>query len=53
MRAATWPLGVNLPGPSASLRAQRVAVGEPVAVAGYPLHGLLSGVVADAKLTHD
>ncbi len=36
-------LGVNLPGPSASLRAQRAAVGEPVAVAGYPLRGLLSG----------
>ena len=27
-------LGVTLPGPSASLRAQRAAVGEPVAVAG-------------------
>ncbi len=36
-------LGVTLPGPSASLRAQRAAVGEPVAVAGYPLRGLLSG----------
>jgi len=36
-------LGVDLPGPSASLRAQRAAVGEPVAVAGYPLRGLLSG----------
>ncbi len=36
-------LGVDLPGPSASLRAQRTAVGEPVAVAGYPLRGLLSG----------
>ncbi len=36
-------LGVNLPGPSASLRSQRAAVGEPVAVAGYPLRGLLSG----------
>lgn len=36
-------LGVDLPGPSASLRAQRAAVGEPVAVAGFPLRGLLSG----------
>jgi len=36
-------LGVDLPGSSASLRAQRAAVGEPVAVAGYPLRGLLSG----------
>lgn len=36
-------LGVTLPGPSASLRTQRAAVGEPVAVAGYPLRGLLSG----------
>jgi len=36
-------LTVNIPGPSASLRAQRVGVGEPVAVAGYPLRGLLSG----------
>ncbi len=36
-------LGVNLPGPSVSLRAERAAVGEPVAVAGYPLRGLLSG----------
>ena len=36
-------LGVTLPGPSASLRAQRAAVGEPVAVAGFPLRGLLSG----------
>lgn len=36
-------LNVSLPGPSSSLRAQRAAVGEPVAVAGYPLRGLLSG----------
>ena len=36
-------LGVNVSGPSSSLRAQRAAVGEPVAVAGYPLRGLLSG----------
>jgi hypothetical protein len=36
-------LGVTLPGPSASFRTQRAAVGEPVAVAGYPLRGLLSG----------
>lgn len=36
-------LRATLPGPSTSLRAQRAAVGEPVAVAGYPLHGLLSG----------
>jgi TPR repeat protein len=36
-------LTVTLPGPSASLRAQRPAVGEPVAVAGFPLRGLLSG----------
>lgn len=36
-------IDVTLLGPSASLRAQRAAVGEPVAVAGYPLRGLLSG----------
>jgi len=36
-------LNTALPGPSTSLRAQRAAVGEPVAVAGYPLRGLLSG----------
>ena len=36
-------LNVVLAGASASLRSQRVAVGEPVAVAGYPLRGLLSG----------
>ena len=30
-------------GTSTGLRAQRAAVGEPVAVAGYPLRGLLSG----------
>jgi S1-C subfamily serine protease len=36
-------LNVSLPGPSTRLRAQRAAVGEPVAVAGYPLRGLLSG----------
>ena len=36
-------LGSTAAGPSASLRAQRAAVGEPVAVAGYPLRGLLSG----------
>ncbi len=36
-------LGVTLPGLSASLRAKRTAVGELVAVAGYPLRGLLSG----------
>ncbi|UCU92161.1 trypsin-like peptidase domain-containing protein [Hydrogenophaga taeniospiralis] len=36
-------LGVTLPGLSSSLRAQRAAVGEPVAVAGFPLRGLLSG----------
>jgi len=36
-------LGVTLPGPSVSLRAQRAAVGEPVAVAGFPLSSLLSG----------
>jgi S1-C subfamily serine protease len=36
-------LGATLPGPSVSLRAQRAAVGEPVAVAGFPLRGLLSG----------
>jgi len=34
---------VTLLGPSASSRAQRAAVGESVAVAGYPLRGLLSG----------
>ena len=33
----------EVPGPSTNLRARRVAVGEPVAVAGYPLRGLLSG----------
>jgi len=36
-------LSATLPGPNAVLRAQRAAVGEPVAVAGYPLRGLLSG----------
>lgn len=36
-------LNANLPGLFANLRAQRAAVGEPVAVAGYPLRGLLSG----------
>lgn len=36
-------LNVPLAGPSTSLRAQRAAIGEPVAVAGYPLRGLLSG----------
>ena len=36
-------VNVTLAGTSASLRAQRAAVGEPVAVAGYPLRGLLSG----------
>lgn len=36
-------LAVTLPGPSARMRTQRAAVGEPVAVAGYPLRGLLSG----------
>lgn len=36
-------VSVTLAGTSASLRAQRAAVGEPVAVAGYPLRGLLSG----------
>jgi len=36
-------LNSSLPGPSTTLRAQRAAVGEPLAVAGYPLHGLLSG----------
>lgn len=37
-------LAVTLPGPSARLRAQRAAMGETVAVAGYPLRGLLSGL---------
>lgn len=36
-------LSATSPGPRTSLRAQRAAVGEPVAVAGYPLRGLLSG----------
>lgn len=36
-------LNAVLAGPSTSLRAQRLAVGEPVSVAGYPLRGLLSG----------
>ena len=36
-------LKVSLAGTSANLRVQRTAVGEPVAVAGYPLRGLLSG----------
>lgn len=36
-------LNSTVPGPSTNLRARRVAVGEPVAVAGYPLRGLLSG----------
>lgn len=33
----------TVPGPSTNLRARRISVGEPVAVAGYPLRGLLSG----------
>jgi TPR repeat protein len=37
-------LAVTLPGPSVRLRTQRAAVGESVAVAGYPLRGLLSGL---------
>jgi len=36
-------LNTNFPGENATLRAQRAAVGEPVAVAGFPLRGLLSG----------
>lgn len=36
-------LGVSLPGQIVKLRSQRTAVGEPAAVAGYPLRGLLSG----------
>ncbi len=36
-------LNTNLAGFNASLRSQRASVGEPVAVAGYPLRGLLSG----------
>jgi TPR repeat protein len=36
-------VNVTLAGTSTRLRAQRAAVGEPVAVAGYPLRGLLSG----------
>jgi S1-C subfamily serine protease len=36
-------LSATLPGPSVNLRVQRAAVGEPVAVAGFPLRGLLSG----------
>lgn len=36
-------LGTSLPGQIVKLRSQRAAVGEPVAVAGYPLRGLLSG----------
>lgn len=36
-------LGSTLPGSSVNLRAKRAAVGEPVAVAGFPLRGLLSG----------
>lgn len=36
-------LSVSAAGPSTRLRAQRAAIGEPVAVAGYPLRGLLSG----------
>jgi TPR repeat protein len=36
-------INVDSPGQSASLRAQRAAVGESVAVAGFPLRGLLSG----------
>ncbi|WP_442763792.1 trypsin-like peptidase domain-containing protein [Malikia spinosa] len=34
---------VALPGPIAAIRSQRVSVGEPLAIAGYPLRGLLSG----------
>jgi TPR repeat protein len=36
-------LNANLAGPSTTLRSRRASVGEQVAVAGYPLHGLLSG----------
>lgn len=36
-------LTAALTGPHTTLRAQRASVGEPVAVAGYPLRGLLSG----------
>lgn len=36
-------LNTNFLGANATLRAQRAAVGESVAVAGYPLRGLLSG----------
>ena len=36
-------LGANTPGSIVKLRAQRIAVGEFVSVAGYPLRGVLSG----------
>jgi S1-C subfamily serine protease len=36
-------LNSSLSGQNTNLRARRVSVGEPVAVAGYPLRGLLSG----------
>lgn len=36
-------LGTSAVGPTVSLRAQRVSVGEALAVSGYPLRGLLSG----------
>jgi S1-C subfamily serine protease len=36
-------IGVTSPGPVVKLRSQRTSVGEAVAVAGYPLRGVLSG----------
>ena len=36
-------LNAAVPGPNVILRSQRVAIGESVAVVGYPLRGLLSG----------
>jgi len=36
-------LNANLAGPNPSIRSHRFSVGEQVAVAGYPLRGLLSG----------
>lgn len=36
-------LNANLAGPITSIRSRRFSVGEQVAVAGYPLRGLLSG----------
>ena len=42
-RADLAQLRANVDGPAARLRGQRAGIGEPVAVTGFPLRGLLSG----------